>query len=203
MAPLSPGLAAAFAGAAAPRQLLLFSGHMVDAPDRAVPRFPPAHVAGAAERIDAALAALGAGPADVGLTQGAAGADLLFAEACIARGVRLYLLLPFAVPEFIERSVLPSADGEAWRRRFESVQPHLAAPPFEAPCELGALAPEENPFERCNAWLLRTALHAGIERLRFVCLWDGAPGGAGGTGQMVDSVRGAGAPVTWIDSRGL
>ena len=36
-------------------------------------------------------------------------ADLLFLEACQQRGVRCQILLPFPEPEFIERSILPSA----------------------------------------------------------------------------------------------
>ena len=39
-----------------PRLALLFSGHMMDGPDRAEPRFPPAKEAAALEKIEAALA---------------------------------------------------------------------------------------------------------------------------------------------------
>jgi len=41
-------------GPSSPRQVLLFSGHMMDAPDRPQPRFPPAKEAAAAQRIAAA-----------------------------------------------------------------------------------------------------------------------------------------------------
>ncbi|MDH5541248.1 MAG: DUF4071 domain-containing protein, partial [Rhizobacter sp.] len=65
-----------------PRQVLLFSGHMVDAPGRAKPRFPAAMVPRASAEIEAVLDKLGAGEGDLALTQGAAGGDLIFAEAC-------------------------------------------------------------------------------------------------------------------------
>ena len=48
-----------------PRQVLLFSGHRVDAPERPQPRFPPGKVAAAARRIDEALAHWQAGPQDL------------------------------------------------------------------------------------------------------------------------------------------
>lgn len=72
-----------------PRHVLLFSGHMIDAPDRLVPRFPANKEPIAASRIAEALDTLGAGDRDLALTQGACGGDLLFTEACLARGVRV------------------------------------------------------------------------------------------------------------------
>ena len=63
----------------------------------------------AAQKIGEALDALDAGPDDLALCQAAAGGDLLFLEACQQRGVRCQILLPFPEPEFIERSILPSA----------------------------------------------------------------------------------------------
>src|SRR5690349_14580778 len=50
-----------------PRQVLLFSGHMVDAPDRPQPRFPPRMVPAAARRIAEVLDGLQAGPDDLAL----------------------------------------------------------------------------------------------------------------------------------------
>jgi hypothetical protein len=94
----------------APRQVIVFTGHMVDAPDRAVARLPAAKVAAARERI---VAALDAGPADLGLTRGAAGGDLMFAEACLERAVPLRLLLPLAEGDFVAQSLLPVTDGAA------------------------------------------------------------------------------------------
>src|SRR5690606_21992090 len=95
-----------------PRQVLLFSGHMIDAPDRDKPRFPAAKEAVAARKIAETLGRLDAGPEDLALTQGSCGGDILFAEACLKRGVRLTLLQPFDEAQFIEKSVLPG--GESW-----------------------------------------------------------------------------------------
>ena len=165
----------------APRQVLLFSGHRVDPPGRVPARFPARKVAGAAEAIDAAVAALGAGPGDLALTQGSSGADLLFCESCLARGVALQLLLPRPEDEFIEESVRASVDGDEWVRRFRTVRDQVAQPPRVLPGRDPAEPGRVDPFERCNEWLLETALAWGPSRLRFLCLWDGAPsGGPGG-----------------------
>jgi hypothetical protein len=187
--------------AARPRRTILFTGHMVDAADRATPRFPASRVDAAARRIVAALDDLGAGPEDLALTQGAAGGDLLFAEACLARGVPLRLLLPLALPEFIAASLLPVVDGAAWHARFRAVVDRLDEPPREAPAVLGPLAPAEDAFVRANLWLLESALAFGADRLVCICLWDGRGGdGPGGTRHLVDAVRAAGGRVVRIDS---
>lgn len=187
-----------------PRQVLLFSGHMVDAPGRATPRFPPQQVPRAAEAIGAALDALGAGAGDLALTQGAAGGDLLFAEACVARGVRVELLQPLPEPEFIAASVLRCAEGEAWRQRYFALKAALASPPRCLGDELGPAPAGVDVWERGNRWLLNTALAAGIHKVRFVALWDGGGGdGPGGTRHMMDEVRRRTGQVTWLDTREL
>ena len=191
-------------GAARPRRALLFTGHMVDAPDRAQPRFPATHVDAAARRIGAALDEIGAGPEDLALTQGAAGGDLLFAEACLARGVPLRLLLPLTQREFAAASLLPVVDGAAWHARFRAVVDRLDEPPREAPLVLGPLAPGEDAFVRANRWLLDSALAFGRDSLICICLWDGGGGdGPGGTRHLVDAVRAAGGRVVRIDASAL
>jgi len=56
-----------------PRQVLLFSGHMIDSLTRPTPRFPATKESIAAQRIEEALQKLGAGSEDLALTQGACG----------------------------------------------------------------------------------------------------------------------------------
>jgi len=192
-----------------PRQVFLFSGHMIDAPGRETPRFPADKEPIAAQKIAAALDALGAGPGDLALTQGASGGDILFLEACRARGVRLQLLLPLEEPAFIERSVLPSAGGEKWRERYYALKSAMKDAPRIMPAELGpppktAGGEETDPFERCNLWLLYTALAWGVDKVRFICLWNGGGGdGPGGTAHMYNEVKRRTGRVTWIDTRTL
>ena len=181
-----------------PRQVLLFSGHRVDAPGHARPRFPPALLPRAAAAMAAALDALGAGAGDLALSQAAAGGDLLFAEACLARDVPVRWALPVPEAEFIAHSVGRSAGPEDWPARYRALKARLAEPPIVVPAAPG------DAFERANRWLLEHALAYGADKLRFICLWDGAAGdGAGGTAHMVAEVRRHTPQMTWIDTRAL
>jgi tetratricopeptide (TPR) repeat protein len=187
-----------------PRQVLLFSGHMVDEPGRATPRFPADKEGLAAQKIAEALDHVGAGPDDLALTQGACGGDLLFTEACLRRGVKVQWLQPYDEPDFIQRSVIRG--GEAWRKRYLDAKTKLA-PPRAAPRELGAPprgAGKGYPYERCNLWLLYTALSYGPDKVHFVCLWNGGGGdGPGGTAHMYNEVKRRTGKVTWLDTRTL
>lgn len=188
-----------------PRQVVLGSGHMVDAPDRPEPRFPSTTVAAAAQAIERAVATLHVGPHDLALTIGAAGADLIFAEACEQRGARVELMLPLAEARFVQASLLPSDGGTAWRGRYYALRDRLRPRrPQVMPDELGPPPRGVDPYERCNLWLMYTALAWGAERLRLVCLWNGQGGdGPGGTQHMMDEVKRRTGRVEWIDTRTL
>ena len=187
-----------------PRQVFLFSGHMVDAPDRKSPRFPGDKEAIAAQKIAETLVQLGAGEGDLALSQAAAGGDLLFVEACQKLGVRCQVLLPFPEPEFIESSVLPSMAGDRWRERYYAAMARTADPIRIAPEELGPAPKDVDPYERCNLWLLYTALAWGMDRVRFIALWNGGGGdGPGGTAHLYKEVNRRTGRVSWIDTRQL
>jgi tetratricopeptide (TPR) repeat protein len=188
-----------------PRQVFLFSGHMVDEPGRPEARFPAAAVPEAARRLAEALDKMGAGPEDVAFSQASAGGDLLFVEACLQRGVQCRIRLPFDEPRFIDESILPSADGTTWRDRYYAAKAKLEGPEQLRimPDELGPLPDGANAFERCNLWLLYSALSCGMDKVRFVCLWDGETGKAGGTGHMYEAVKSRTARITRIDPREL
>lgn len=186
-----------------PRQVILFSGHMVDAPDRPSPRFPNEIVPVAAQKIAEALDQLGANPDDLAFTQGACGGDLLFSEACFERGVKVNWLQPLREPDFIQDSVVRGS--EMWRQRYYDAKNKLAAPIRCAPDALGPPPPKSHaayPYERCNLWLLYTALAHGVRKVRFLCLWNGEGGdGPGGTAHMYNEVNRRTGRVTWIDIR--
>jgi hypothetical protein len=95
---------------------------------------------------------------------------------CQKRAVRCQILLPLPEPEFIERSILPSARGDTWRERYFKLKERLADPIRVMPDELGPLPSGVDPFERCNLWLLYMTLAWGVEKARFVCLWNGGGG---------------------------
>lgn len=97
-------------------QVIAFSGHMIDRPDRPAARFP----AGVEPKVAAALrdkiAALGP---SIGYAQAACGSDILFLEAMQQAGMQTQIVLPCAEADFVEASV--SFAGVEWRSRFERV----------------------------------------------------------------------------------
>ncbi|MFC1536774.1 TRAFs-binding domain-containing protein [Pseudomonadota bacterium] len=188
-----------------PRQVFLFSGHMVDEPGRPEPRFPIEKVDAVKINITDALAKFDAGPEDIALTQGACGGDLLFTEACQQLGVGVHWQQPFPEPEFIQRSV--ASGGDVWRKRYLDAKANLASPTRSAPEALGnppSGSDQYYPYERCNLWLLYTALAYGVDKVRFICLWNGEEGdGSGGTAHMYNEVKDRTGNVRWIDIRNI
>ena len=173
---------------AEPAHVVLFSGHMVDKPDRETPRFPEEKAASAAGRIAQELDALDAGPGDLGISQAASGGDLLFAQACLARGMRLEVYLPQREPEFLAASV--SCAAPHWQGDFDALQDRRDVLFRIMPDELGPAPEGVDAYDRCNRWMLHSALSSGLGRVSFVALWDGKPGdGPGGTEHMAGLVR--------------
>jgi hypothetical protein len=183
-----------------PRNVLLFSGHMIDAPAREKPRFPPDKEPIAARAIAEALADLGVGPTDLAICGAACGGDLLFAEAAVALGARLELYIPFDEPTFLEKSV-DFADHD-WRARYFATK--APAVLHVAPTEFGPIREGEDAYERNNRWMLDSALRFGADKVDFVCLWNGEGGdGPGGTRDMMNAVRNRGGRTRWLDTTKL
>src|SRR5690349_13768888 len=67
-------------------RVVLASGHMVDLPDRATPRFPVDQVSRVTAEVQDALGAWDVGPGSTVVCGGARGADLIVAEQALARG---------------------------------------------------------------------------------------------------------------------
>ena len=182
------------------RKVALFSGHMIDAPNRDPPRFPPDKELIAARAITTALDELAIEAHDLCICGGACGGDLLFAEAALSHSARLELYIPFDKSTFLEKSV--DFAGNSWRDRFFAVKADAVL--HVLPIELGPSTTNEDPYERNNRWMLEAASRFGAERLDFVCLWNGEGGdGPGGTRHMMQEVRGRGGRVIWLDTKKL
>jgi len=185
-----------------PRLVVLFSGHMIDRPDRPEPRFPPdkEHIAG--DAINATIDQLQVGAGDLAICGGACGGDLLFAEAALARGSRVALHLPFPEPTFMATSV--TFAGPAWRDRFVAVRDHERTELLVMPDRLGREPSGIDPYERNNRWMLYTALAWGAKKVRFVALWDGKGGDdRGGTKHMFRTVQEHAGQVYHLDTTKL
>lgn len=185
-----------------PDKMFLFSGHMIDAPDRESERFPKQMTDRAAAAIANKLDELRAGPQDLALCEGACGGDLLFAEAALDRGLRVELRLPFEEPQFLEKSV--ALAGDDWIERYYKVKSSDRTKVLVMPDELGPTHSQRDPYERANLWQLYTALAGGPDRVRFIALWDGEKSGKrGGTDHMIEAVRKRLGRVSVIDSKAL
>lgn len=95
--------------------VVVFSGHMIDAPGRIEQRFPDSISVQVREQLDHELAELDAG---FGYCSAACGGDLLFIEAMIARGAEVHVVLPFSREDFLQSSI--NFAGSAWIARFEN-----------------------------------------------------------------------------------
>jgi hypothetical protein len=186
---------------AQPNNVVLFSGHMIDAPDRDTPRFPPDKERVAAVKIAQILAEIRTGRGDLAICGGACGGDLIFAEACLTRGMDLEFYIPFDEPTFLINSV-DFADAD-WRGRFLAARSRAAL--HIMPQELGPpFPPDQNPYERNNLWMLQCATRFGGQRMTFICLWNGQGGdGPGGTRHLMEEARRTAQRVFWLDTRKL
>ncbi len=195
-----------FAGpeaARAPRldRVVLFTGHMVDAPNRPRPRFPPTPEAEAEARrmIEEAVGrecALTSGSV-VGVASGACGGDILFHEVCAERGIPTHMFLALPRDVFITTSVQHA--GPRWVDRFnrlcERLAPRTLAQTPELPAWLTGLS-DYSLWQRNNLWVLFNALALNPRDLTLVALWDGADAdGPGGTDDLVRQVRARGKKV--------
>lgn len=189
-------------GARQPRRVFLFSGHMIDAPDRDEPRFPADRETLAATAIEARLDELGVSADDLAICGGACGGDILFAEAALRRDCPVQLHLQYREPDFLRASV--AFAGPEWVDRYYAIRDHALTTVHIQTDRLGTPPADRNPYERNNLWQLYTALAHGAETVRFIALWNGAGGsGPGGTRHMVDQVRAHAGRVHIIDTRAL
>ncbi len=183
-----------------PRMTVLFSGHMIDKPDRPKPRFPDGKSALASGAILNKLNDLGVTEQDLAIGSAACGGDLLFAELCLDRGMTVHLYLAFDEPEFLERSV--NFAGEEWKKQYFRVRDHPKSELFTLTEDLGPGEPGANQFARNNVRMLYNALALGTDRVRFIALWDGLEGdGPGGTKHMIETVKQHLGQVSILDTK--
>jgi class 3 adenylate cyclase/tetratricopeptide (TPR) repeat protein len=99
-----------------PPSVVVFTGHMIDHPDRPEPRFPDNISAQIGEEISNTLDKLDAG---IGYSSLACGADILFVEEMIKRNAEVNLFLPYNMSDFMESSI--NFAGPEWLNRFNRI----------------------------------------------------------------------------------
>ena len=173
----------------------LFTGHMIDLPDRQAPRFPAVleHAAGRAIRAKIAhVQAQATGPL-TGYASGARGGDILFHEACRSLGIATVMVLPFA-PEIFALGSVAGIPGSDWVARFWALWNGTAS---EHRINLD-LPDRDDAYGICNDEMLARAQRHGSFHL--IALWNGQGGdGEGGAADLVAKARATGDNPDIID----
>lgn len=170
-------------------RVAVFSGHMIDAPGRAIPRFPPALEPAVRVAIADALARLEVG---FGYSSAACGADLLFLECLFEHGAQAQVVLPFRHEDFLQTSVVFA--GATWAERFHQA----LAQATSVHCSLREVyLGDDALFDYNNRLMVGMALlHAerlGTEAVALMVLDSTSTGQVGGT---------ATAFTVWQQTRG-
>lgn len=185
---------------------VLFTGHMIDAPDRKTARFPARAEAAARDAIQQSLEEVLAKLTDagtmVGIAGGASGGDLLFHEVCGVLSIPTLLCLALPADQYIEASVAPA--GADWVRRFNALIARHGPDAIRILND-GFMLPQSltggtvlNVWQRTNLWMVEEAIAIAPQRT-LLALWDGKPGdGPGGTEHLVESAPGFGIDVAPI-----
>ena len=162
-------------------RVVLFSGHMIDRPDRAQPRFP--------SRLEPAVHDairdwLRRNNGLIGFSSAACGADLLFLEAIHELGGETHIVLPYHQDEFIVDSVEIPGAGH-WRERFEQqlAVSRVVYASSSRPLHGGVAYDYANQLIHGLGLVRARELEADMLAL---AVWDGEPGdGLGGTASAV------------------
>jgi hypothetical protein len=156
---------------------ILFSGHMIDGPDRSSdPRFPAANESKVKTAIRDNLESF-TQPVR-GIASGACGGDILFLETCLELGIPAGMYLPYAPAVFKKGSV--SFAGKTWEARFDKL---LYSLPVHIIDTVGA---NENAYFLVNEWMLKEAMVNGPAHMTLMVVWNEIRNAAiGGTSSMV------------------
>lgn len=184
-------------------RVFLFSGYMLDHPNEES-SFPDVIEEDVRLEIEHVLDKYSANPNDMAITAGmAAGGDLLFIEACVARNIPVGAHMPVPEPAYVRDFVSPA--GDAWVERFYKMRNHPLVDEYYQNELVGMVKPGDDVFERNNRWALYSAMVRGMDNFRLIALFDDKRGDTHATHDaqlvrhMIDLMRDAGGQVEIIN----
>jgi hypothetical protein len=137
--------------------LIVHAGNRIDAPGRAVARFPADHVASVRSRVRLLLSTL---QPSLVVSNAAAGSDLVVLHEAQQLGIATRVIVPIAQDEFVRQSVADS--GAEWLDSFHEVLRYAGEDRHSDVVHCG-LPAEGEWFAAANARLLDEALRCADE----------------------------------------
>ena len=147
----------------------LFTGYMVDYPGKDKKNFPADKENEIRKEILEKLESFKLNPNDRAFVAGlSAGSEILFAEICAEKGVKVRAYLPLPESAYIRQFVSPG--GDSWVERFYNIRNHPLVEELYQIENVGHPKEDDDPYERNNRWALYSSLGRGIDKVRLIAL---------------------------------
>ncbi len=181
-------------------RVAVFAGHMIDAPGRPTPRFPPRLEKAVVDEIRIRLEQ---DDCRIGFSSAACGSDILFLEALRMLGGETHVVLP-CDPEYFRRTSVDIVPGSDWNARYTRA--------LDQATEVLNVSAQNTItsdvlYEYANLLLYGLAAIRAEQldtRLVPLVVWDGSPaGGPGGTAGNVERWRSLGHEVKTVDLQSM
>ncbi len=163
--------------------VVVFSGHIIDHPNRPTPRFPADQEKAIKDELKKRIQAMNGA---FGFASAACGSDILFLEAMQELGHEIHIILPFAGESFkkISVDIIPNSN---WAERYEILIGNAASITYSSQDDYSGGAVD---FEFANQVLLGIGNLKSLvldTDLKALAVWDENPGdGMGGTADSVE-----------------
>ena len=153
-------------------QVFIFEGYTVDPSGSKRNLFPADKEEKVRKAISDLLDKYNADDNDLAFTAGlSCGTEIIFAELCAERGIKVEAHLPLADAHYVREFVSPG--GDAWVERFYKIRNHPLVDEKYQLDHLGLPKKGDDPFERNNRWTLYSSLILGIDKVRLIAFWNG------------------------------
>jgi tetratricopeptide (TPR) repeat protein len=183
----------------------LFTGYMIDYPNKDKKTFPADKENEIRQEILNKLESFNLNPNDRAFVGGlSAGSEILFAEICAEKGVKVRAYLPLPESPYIRQFVSPG--GDAWVNRFYEIRNHPLVEELYQIENVGMPKDGDDPFERNNRWALYSSLGRGLDKVHLIALWNTHGGDkpkdrdAHLVYHMIELMRDIGGPIEQIST---